>query len=44
MSSTSLLPAARRTGFLFSEPVFHELRQLRNQLKLISYPQRRMRG
>lgn len=37
MSSTSPLPAARRTGFLFSEPVFYELRQLRNQLKLISY-------
>nr|WP_295379111.1 hypothetical protein [Pseudoxanthomonas sp.] len=37
MSSTSPSPAARRTGFLFSESAFYELRQLRNHLKLMGY-------
>lgn len=37
MNSTSPAPTAHQTGFLFPEPAFYQLRQLREQLKLMGY-------
>lgn len=37
MRSTSPAPTAHHTGFLFPEPAFYELRQLREQIKLMGY-------